>query len=165
MLRRVFTEFDSADVELACWYSLYDQMLLGAPELMVTAFKNMGMHIVDGTPKPALALWKAVYGTPATSVISTEREHSAGEGPELMTPYPNPFNASTRIEFTLPEDGFAKLDVYDILGQHVQTLVDEYKTAGVHCVEFDSGSQSSGVYFYRLTAGDFVEVKKMVLMR
>lgn len=84
---------------------------------------------------------------------------------ELRQNYPNPFNAATKIEFALPEDGQVKLEIYDILGQRVQTLVDEYRAAGKYSVEFDSGSLASGMYFYRLTAGDFTETKKMVLMK
>jgi len=83
----------------------------------------------------------------------------------LSQNYPNPFNAATNIEFALPEDGRVKLEIYDILGQRVRTLVDEYRAAGTYSVEFDSGSLASGMYFYRLIAGDFAETKKMVLMK
>jgi len=84
---------------------------------------------------------------------------------ELSQNYPNPFNAATRIEFTLPEDGRVNLEIYDVLGQLVQTLVDENRPAGRYSVEFDSGALASGVYFYRLTAGDFTETRKMILMK
>jgi len=83
----------------------------------------------------------------------------------LRQNYPNPFNTLTKIEFALSEDGNVRLEVYDILGQRVQTLVNEYKTAGVHRVEFDCRSLVSGIYFYRLTAGSSVETKKMLLMK
>jgi hypothetical protein len=79
--------------------------------------------------------------------------------------YPNPFNSSATIEYSLPEAGHIKIDIYDLLGRQVQTLVDDYKQAGVHTVTFDASHLSSGIYFYRLQAGDRVETKRMVLLR
>jgi len=93
---------------------------------------------------------------------------------ELFQNYPNPFNPTTKISFTIPFVGTGlalsvQLKVYDILGNEVATLVNEEKAAGTYEVEFNStvGSHqlSSGVYFYRLQAGDFVQTKKMILMR
>ena len=83
----------------------------------------------------------------------------------LSQNHPNPFNAATRIEFALADDGWVKLEIYDVLGQRVQTLVDENRPAGRYSVEFNPASLASGVYFYRLTAGDFAETKKMILMK
>lgn len=84
---------------------------------------------------------------------------------ELSQNYPNPFNGSTNIEFALPEDGHARLIVYDVLGQRVRTLLDKHLAAGVHRVEFDSGMLASGIYFYNLTARGYTQTKKMVLIK
>ncbi len=88
----------------------------------------------------------------------------------LLQNYPNPFNASTLIEFTVREGGYARLEVYDILGRNVATLVDGFVPAG-HSQAVWNGTDargntlSSGIYFYRLTTSDFTGLKKMVLMK
>lgn len=83
----------------------------------------------------------------------------------LMQNYPNPFNPSTRIEYSLPQDGIVTLKVYDILGNLVSELVNGTQTAGKHFVEFDGKNLSSGMYIYQLRAGNFVSVKQMVLLK
>jgi len=84
---------------------------------------------------------------------------------ELSQNYPNPFNPVTTIKYQIPERGFVMLIVYDVLGKEIATLANEEKTVGIHQVEFDASSLSSGVYFYRLRSGSFVETKKMLLMK
>ena len=79
--------------------------------------------------------------------------------------YPNPFNPSTSISYSISEIEFVTLKVYDVLGNEITTLVDEEKPIGIYDVIFDATRLPSGVYFYRLQAGDFVETKKMVLMK
>ncbi len=79
--------------------------------------------------------------------------------------YPNPFNPSTTINFSIGKVTNVKLRVYNILGQQVMTLVDTRMTPGAHSVVFDAGKLASGVYFYRLDAGNFVSVKKMLLLK
>jgi hypothetical protein len=83
----------------------------------------------------------------------------------LAQNYPNPFNPSTNIEFEIPYYGFVTLKVYDILGHEVTTLVNEKKTPGKYKVKFNASGISSGVYFYQLKAGSFIQTKKMLLMR
>jgi len=79
--------------------------------------------------------------------------------------YPNPFNPATRITYQIASAGHVTLRVYDVLGRQVATLADEYQSAGVYTRAFDASRLSSGVYFYRLQAGSFVNVKKMVLSK
>ncbi|MBN1638145.1 MAG: T9SS type A sorting domain-containing protein, partial [Ignavibacteriales bacterium] len=76
-----------------------------------------------------------------------------------------PFNPSTAIKFSLPEAGVVKLSVYNILGEQVALLKNEQMNAGLHKVEFNASHLSSGIYFYRLEAGKFVETKKMILLK
>jgi hypothetical protein len=83
----------------------------------------------------------------------------------LSQNYPNPFNPSTAINYQLPANSFVTLKIYDVLGNQVAALVNEQKPAGVYEVEFNASEFGSGVYFYRLQAGIFVETKKMVLLR
>jgi hypothetical protein len=83
----------------------------------------------------------------------------------LLQNYPNPFNAITTIEFILPGPQKAKVTVYDLLGREVGTMIDEDKQAGFHFIIFDASGLSSGVYFYRLQAGEMIETKRMVLLK
>ena len=95
---------------------------------------------------------------------------SLPEKPALNQNYPNPFNPSTEIGFDLPKSSFVSLDIYDVLGRKVTTLINEHLAAGSKRVQWDgrdnAGAEvASGVYFYRLRTGDQVEVKKMVLLK
>jgi len=84
---------------------------------------------------------------------------------ELMQNYPNPFNPSTVIMFALPEDAAVTLVVYDILGSKVAELVSGDIAAGIHEVAFDAANITSGIYFYRLTAGSYTQINKMILLK
>ncbi|MBU0984106.1 MAG: T9SS type A sorting domain-containing protein [candidate division Zixibacteria bacterium] len=84
---------------------------------------------------------------------------------QLAQNYPNPFNPTTEIAFALPEASAVCLKVFNVLGQEVATLVDNELSAGQHAVEWDASDAASGVYFYRIEAGEFTESKKMLLLR
>ena len=79
--------------------------------------------------------------------------------------YPNPFNASTRINYQLPEASQVTLEVYNLLGQKVATLLNGHEEAGYHTVNWDASQYSSGIYLYRLTAGDKVVTQRMTLLK
>jgi len=79
--------------------------------------------------------------------------------------YPNPFNPSTTIRYQLPVASEVKLEVYDVLGKKVATLVSERQAAGYYQYVWNANGLTSGVYFYRLQAGGFVETKKMMLVK
>ena len=87
------------------------------------------------------------------------------ESYSLAQNYPNPFNPTTNIAFNIPMDMIVKIKIYDIAGREISTLVNELKTAGNHSVSFTGSSLSSGVYFYKIEAGNFVETKRMVLVK
>jgi len=84
---------------------------------------------------------------------------------ELSQNYPNPFNPVTNLEFGIAKLGFVSLKIYDVLGRELVTLVNEIKEPGYYKIKLDAGNLSSGVYFYRMSAGDFVAVKKFVVMK
>ena len=84
---------------------------------------------------------------------------------DLLQNYPNPFNPTTQIKFDIPKQGFVSLKVYDVLGKEVANLVNEVKAAGSYAVEFNGANLSSGIYYYRIESGSFVNVKKMVLIK
>ncbi len=79
--------------------------------------------------------------------------------------YPNPFNPTTTIQYAIPTEGIVTLKVYNILGQEIRTLVNEEKPAGTYEVEFDGTGLASGIYFYKLQAGNFIETKKTLLIK
>ncbi|HEY3251861.1 MAG TPA: T9SS type A sorting domain-containing protein, partial [Ignavibacteria bacterium] len=83
----------------------------------------------------------------------------------LFQNYPNPFNPKTIINYELPITNYVKLVIYDISGREVKTLINEKQNAGRHNIDFDGANLSSGVYFYRLTADEFSETKKMLLVK
>ncbi len=83
----------------------------------------------------------------------------------LYQNYPNPFNPSTTIKFNVPSAGLVKLVVYDILGREIASPVNEIKTPGSYIVSFDASNLPSGVYFYKITAGNFTDTKKMLLVK
>ncbi len=105
-----------------------------------------------------------VYGTtsPATAV---KNEPQMPKQFALDQNYPNPFNPSTNISFELPKSGHVMLNVFNLLGQKVATLIDQNMQAGSHSVHFDATNLPSGLYFYQLQSGNFNSVKKMVLMK
>jgi hypothetical protein len=89
---------------------------------------------------------------------------------DLKQNYPNPFNPITVVEYTLPKSSQVRIQIYNILGQRVRLLVDEWQETGGKKVEWDGKDDDgievgSGIYFYRVTAGDFVDCKKMTLIK
>jgi tetratricopeptide (TPR) repeat protein len=84
---------------------------------------------------------------------------------ELSQNYPNPFNPVTKINFAIQKQGLVTLKVYDMLGREVASLVNEFKQAGYYSLDFNASGLSSGIYFYRLQANDFTDIKKMVLIK
>jgi arabinogalactan endo-1,4-beta-galactosidase len=83
----------------------------------------------------------------------------------LYQNYPNPFNPKTLINYSIPQSDFVLLKVYDVLGNEIITLINEYKTAGDYSIEFSGDNISSGVYIYRIQTGHFIDTKKLVLIR
>jgi hypothetical protein len=83
----------------------------------------------------------------------------------LSQNYPNPFNARTTIQYSMPGQSMVTIDIFDILGHKVETLIKGIKPPGNYQAVWDASDKSSGIYFYRIMAGDMVETKKMVLMK
>lgn len=84
---------------------------------------------------------------------------------ELSQNYPNPFNPVTHLGFGISKLGFVSLKVYNISGKEVKTLVNEIKTPGYYEVEFDGSALASGVYYYKIESGRFIQIKKLILLK
>jgi len=98
-------------------------------------------------------------------ITDVEKLSSLPENFKLYQNHPNPFNPLTKIKYSVPYSSKVIVKVFDVLGNEIRTLVNEDKPSGEYGVEFDGSGLPSGIYFYRLKAGDFVETKKMVLMK
>jgi len=105
------------------------------------------------------------FGKHSVAVGVDDKENLTVTEFKLQQNYPNPFNPTTMIKFQLPEQEHVSLKIFDMLGREVKILVDDIKSAGIHQVEFNAAGYASGVYFYQIKAGRFVETKKFVLMK
>lgn len=97
--------------------------------------------------------------------IGINNHNTITNGYSLEQNFPNPFNPSTSISFSLQKNGFVNLKVYDILGTEIETLLSENKPAGSYTVSFDGSKLASGIYFYKINIGDFTDTKRMVLVK
>ena len=122
------------------------------------------LHITDTVAGDSgfLRAWCVVLGILYSGGIQTVEIPNTFR---LYQNYPNPFNPVTKIKFGLPKNDNIKLTVYDALGREVAVLVNEYKTANTYEVEFDGTNLSTGVYFYKLEATDYFNVKKMLILK
>jgi len=107
--------------------------------------------------------WERPLTDYLTDVISTS--DNLPQNFYLSQNYPNPFNPSTSIEFSIPQESFVELKVFDVLGNEVVNLINEEKDQGVYTVTFNASGLSSGIYFYTLRADGFVQTKKMLLLK
>ncbi|MCW8996897.1 MAG: T9SS type A sorting domain-containing protein [Psychromonas sp.] len=98
-------------------------------------------------------------------VVSTPNENISPVSFNLSQNYPNPFNPTTTITYSIPKESQVNLKIYDVMGREVAVLVNGKQQAGAYEVKFDAASLASGTYFYKLTAGDFISVKKMALLK
>ncbi|HZY10230.1 MAG TPA: alpha-amylase family glycosyl hydrolase [Bacteroidota bacterium] len=138
------------------WYDIFDQNLMTVADSVINNF--------------AVAQYTAkVYSNKSNADLGiTLVEHQFTEKPPafiLSQNYPNPFNPTTTIGFRLRVSGFTSLKVYDVLGREVATLVNEEMSPGEYTVTWDASNKPSGVYYYQLFTGGFVETKKLILLR
>lgn len=125
-------------------------------------FQNSGDGSGNFTSLEVLPLFADYAYSLVTSIGEEDIQPSTFN---LEQNYPNPFNPSTTIRYSIPTSEFVTLKVYDVLGREVQTLVNEEKATGSYEVSFNAAGLSSGIYFYKLQAGSFIETKKMILIK
>jgi len=164
------TELNNLGFEIERKSEKYDWRMIGFKEGKGTTTEYQKYIFVDegfdgGTGKLFYRLKQIDYD--GSYEYSDEIEVEVGLPTEfsLSQNYPNPFNPSTSIQYAVSSRQFVSLKVYDVLGNEVATLVNEEKPAGNYTVEFNGIGLPSGIYFYRLQTGSFVETKKMVLLK
>jgi hypothetical protein len=166
-------------VELAEWYRvqlspdesfevvLTDTIITGATSLQVNQLAESTTYYwrVKKGNDVRQSDWSDPYSFTTTGPTSVDSGHQIPGQYELLQNYPNPFNPSTMIRYGIPVESHVHLEVYDILGQRIAVLVDGYQQPGYYTAHFDAGHLASGMYFYRIQAGEFKAVKKLTLIR
>ena len=141
------TNYSTQDIEYKC---------------VVTDATNASLtsNIISVSIIPSLSIRKSDINSLSVEKIVTDKadDYSLGS-------YPNPFNPTSEIRYSLPKDGFVTLKVYDVLGKEVATLVNEHKQAGYYIVTFNAGNLPSGLYLYSIQANGFNQTKKLILAK
>ena len=136
---------------------VWDSGLLGQGDTFTYTFTLAGSYSYHCTPHPFMT--GTVVVSAATGI---EDQSSSIPGKfEISQNYPNPFNARTSISYVIPSESRVTIEIFDLLGRRVETLVDRDETAGTHFVIWDAENASSGLYFYRIKADD-IEITKMM---
>jgi len=135
------------------WATKILEMPVGTNKVQFTAYSRFGnnLFIDDITAGGATGTGSQITLTP--------------DKYELAQNYPNPFNPTTKITYSVPKAGIVTMKIFDMTGREVANLVNDIKTAGVYTVDFNGANFASGVYFYRMEAVDFVETRRMVLVK
>ncbi len=137
---------------------------LAVDDTVEVAFAVIGANSVsDMITRAALA--KAKYEGVSSDSESDDAEEQLPTGFTLYQNYPNPFNPSTDIEFYLDRSGQVELTIYNLLGQKVETLIDEYLGFGMHKIHWTASGLASGIYFYRINTASYSEIRKMILAK
>ena len=123
------------------------------------------IYVMAGTADWQTGGWHTWEFDPASNTEDVEEERNSPTAYELTQNYPNPFNPATTICYAVPHRAHVTLVVYNVLGQQVNELVDDNVEAGFHEVQFNASNLASGVYFYRMQAGTFVDTKTLLLVR
>jgi chitinase len=156
----IFITFDDTiSIRLKTEYSI-SQKLGG---IMIWA---LDQDLVNNSQPLLETIGQVIHNNPTQVEPRKQTNQSIIQGYYLYNNYPNPFNPSTTINYSIPKTSFVTIKVYDILGKEKATLVNEEKSPGNYSVQFSlKGSYASGVFFYRMQAGSFVETKKLILMK
>ena len=128
-------------------------------------FKSISAVFDDNTAMVYNVDWNKTDPTPCMPVDVKENISLVLDKYSLSQNFPNPFNPSTTIRYSVPKAGFVTLKVFDMLGKQVAELVNGYRTAGFYLVDFTGTELSSGVYYYRIESEGFTDVKKMILIK
>ena len=156
-----FGTADTSDPSL--WLHRYDEFLADGFGTVFRGGGDLGYFLFSLN---AAVINGIQYGDTTVVVsVGDEPDHAVAAAPLLISNYPNPFNSSTTIRFSIPRSGEVSLKIFNLLGEEVATLVLGDREAGTHAVQWDASGQPSGVYFYRLESGSFLQSKKLLLIR
>ena len=108
---------------------------------------------------------RCIRNQPVTGIETDQTNNTVPGKFTLNQNYPNPFNPSTKISYSIPNANFVTLKIYDVSGREVETLVSNFQNKGVYAVKFNAKHLSSGIYFYKMQAANFAEVRKMLLVQ
>jgi enterochelin esterase family protein len=159
------------------WSSIWGSYEDGSIRLTMSMFKDELItkgYELDWLELPeghSWGLWRATidrileYFFPSSATKIEDKNSKPEESFILEQNYPNPFNSSTIINYSIPVSSFVTLKVYDVLGNEITSILSEKKTMGSHKVGFDATGFPSGIYLYRIVSGDFVQMKKMILLK
>ena len=159
-------------LSVAIFDSLYTRVFIKfsntLSQIDTSVLLNSGKYYLEVEAQPTSYSWMFPYSfilhsTPVTAVENNTP--TVAEGFRLLQNFPNPFNPSTNISFHIPSKSYVSLQIFDILGREVTKLVSGEMEAGDHSVIWNASAMSTGTYFYRLQSGDFVETKKLVLIK
>lgn len=162
---------------ICSWYGCYAQGVDSVTEICPPGQNLMGLYFypyyTSGTGTITITAKKFTNPSENYSVtfgaianpIGIIKISEVAKDFNLSQNYPNPFNPTTKIGFSIPKKDYVDLRIYDILGREVKTLVSQPMEAGEYEVEFEALNMSSGFYYYRLKTGEYVSVKKMVLVK
>ncbi|MFH0734705.1 MAG: T9SS type A sorting domain-containing protein [bacterium] len=109
--------------------------------------------------------WGQIVEVQYTSITGVDDKINTPNSYTLSQNYPNPFNPSTTIKYSIPNSNMVSLKIFDVLGKEVTTLVNQQQNSGIHEVTFNAANLSSGTYFYQLKCGEFIETKKLLLLK
>ena len=144
----LYTFIDTINGSIVQYNSNYGALLVEADEnKMTTKFYNIDHVLIDSVS------------------IENRTGRFLIDNYFLDQNYPNPFNLVTKIRWLVPSPGWQTLKIYDAIGREVKTLVDEFRSAGKYEVKFNASDLASGIYFYSLKSGDFIQTKKMILLK
>ncbi len=155
-----------SDVRLLIAFGPFDSLAPG-DTLRMTVAVVVG-DAIDGTPNSLLSNAGRAIALYDGAVLTSTDDLAAARMPaeySLHQNFPNPFNPVTRFGYSIPRTSLVQLRVYNLLGELVETLVDGPEEPGTKSVEWNAAGRPSGVYFYRIVAGDFVETRKLVLLK
>ena len=150
----------------SAWESVKKLSILKEFAKVGNVFRN-GLYLYApavGVFNPELAKW-IIFLYRGQIIVDVKNETVKLNDYTLFQNYPNPWNPSTNIKYSIPKTSLVNMKVYDIIGNEIQTLVNEEKQAGSYEVALNAANLPNGVYFYRLQAGCFVDTKKMVLLK
>ena len=126
------------------------------------------VHFTDATTGWAVGAWVTILHTTTGGSISIEEDDNSVGLPlklSLVQNYPNPFNPISTISYALPEASKVKLEIYNVNGRIITTLIDGNRSAGIHTATFEAVNLASGIYIYKLRAGEFIATGKVMLMK